>query len=65
MSIVYSQWALAGQDPVLPFHEVLDVADRIGRSLDGDLLCTARGGHCSAPTAKKLACSFREWHSKQ
>lgn len=65
MSIVYSQWALAGQDPVLPFHEVLDVADSIGRSLDGDLLCTARGGHCSAPTAKKLACQFREWHSKQ
>ena len=65
MSIVYAQWALAGQDPVLPFHEVLDVADTIGRGLSGDLLCTARGGHCAAPTAKKLACSFREWHSKQ
>ncbi len=65
MSIVYAQWALAGQDPVLPFHEVLDVADAIGRGLSGDLLCTARGGHCAAPTAKKLACSFREWHSKQ
>lgn len=65
MSIVYSQWALAGQDPVLPFHEVLDVADTIGRGLSGDLLCTARGGHCAAPTAKKLACQFREWHSKQ
>ena len=65
MSIVYAQWALAGQEPVLPFHEVLDVADTIGRGLSGDLLCTARGGHCAAPTAKKLACSFREWHSKQ
>ena len=65
MSIVYAQWALAGQDPVLPFHEVLDVADTIGRGLSGDLLCTARGGHCAAPTAKKLACSFREWHRKQ
>lgn len=65
MSIVYAQWALAGQDPVLPFHEVLDVADTIGRGLSGDLLCTARGGHCAAPTAKKLACSFRDWHSKQ
>ena len=65
MSIVYAQWALAGQDPVLPFHEVLDVADTIGRGLSGELLCTARGGHCAAPTAKKLACSFREWHSKQ
>ncbi|MBQ3063077.1 MAG: L-serine ammonia-lyase, iron-sulfur-dependent, subunit alpha [Clostridia bacterium] len=65
MSIVYAQWALAGQDPVLPFHEVLDVADQIGRGLSGDLLCTARGGHCAAPTARALSCKFREWHSKQ
>ncbi len=65
MSIVYAQWAMAGQDPVLPFHEVLDVADTIGRGLSGDLLCTARGGHCAAPTAKALACKFREWHSTQ
>ena len=65
MSIVYAQWALADQDPVLPFHEVLDVADNIGRNLSGDLLCTARGGHCAAPTARALSCKFREWHSKQ
>lgn len=44
---------------------VLYVADTIGRGLSGDLLCTARGGHCAAPTAKKLACDFREWHSRQ
>ena len=65
MSIVYSQWAMAGQDPVLPFHEVVDVADTIGRGLSGDLLCTARGGHCSAPTAKAKACAFRQWHATQ
>jgi L-serine dehydratase len=65
MSIVYSQWAMAGQDPVLPFHEVVDVADTIGRGLSGDLLCTARGGHCAAPTAKAKACAFRQWHATQ
>lgn len=59
MSIVFAQWALAGQDPVLPFHEVVDVADQVGRSLSGDLLCTARGGHCAAPTAQCLAAKFR------
>lgn len=61
MSIVFAQWALAGQDPVLPFHEAVDTADRVGRSLSGDLLCTARGGHCAAPTAQCLASQFRQW----
>lgn len=65
MSIVFSQWALAGQDPVLPFHEVVDVADKIGRSLSGDLLCTARGGHCATPTAQCLMAEFRDWHERQ
>lgn len=65
MSIVFSQWALAGQDPVLPFHEVVDVADKIGRSLSGDLLCTARGGHCATPTAQCLMAEFRKWHEQQ
>lgn len=65
MSIVFSQWALAGQDPVLPFHEVVDVADKIGRSLSGDLLCTARGGHCATPTAQCLMAEFRDWHEQQ
>ncbi len=65
MSIVFAQWALAGQDPVLPFHEVVDVADQIGRGLSSDLLCTARGGHCAAPTAQCLSARFRQWHQQQ
>lgn len=65
MSIVFSQWALAGQDPVLPFHEVVDVADKIGRSLSSDLLCTARGGHCDTPTARCTIAKFRAWHEQQ
>lgn len=65
MSIVFAQWALAGQDPVLPFHEVVDVADKVGRNLSGDLLCTARGGHCDTPTARCISARFREWHEKQ
>ncbi len=61
MPIVFAQWALAGQDPVLPFHEAVDVADQVGRSLSGDLLCTARGGHCAAPAARCAAAAFRQW----
>ncbi len=65
MSIVCAQYALNGVDPVLAFHEELDVADRIGRGLSGDLLCTSRGGHCWAPSAQKCMREFREWHDKQ
>ncbi|MBR5641297.1 MAG: L-serine ammonia-lyase, iron-sulfur-dependent, subunit alpha [Firmicutes bacterium] len=65
MSIVCAQYALNGMDPVLPFHEELDVADRIGRSLSGDLLCTSRGGHCWAPSAQQCMKAFREWHEQQ
>ncbi|MCR4805678.1 MAG: L-serine ammonia-lyase, iron-sulfur-dependent, subunit alpha [Clostridia bacterium] len=65
MSVVCAQYALLGMDPVLPFHEELDVADRIGRSLSGDLLCTSRGGHCWAPSAQKCMKAFRDWHEKQ
>jgi L-serine dehydratase len=65
MSIVHAQMALMGADAVLPFHEVIDVADKIGRSLSDDLLCTARGGHCAAPTAKKIMAEFKKWHQQQ
>ncbi|MDR0502259.1 MAG: L-serine ammonia-lyase, iron-sulfur-dependent, subunit alpha [Treponema sp.] len=59
MSIVFAQWALIDEDPVLPFHEVVDVADRVGRSMDSGMLCTARGGMCSAPTAQKIMENFK------
>ena len=65
MSITYAQFAMAGGDPVIPFHEEVDIMDRIGRGLSPDLLSTARGGHCSAPTAKKCIARFQEWRKTQ
>ena len=64
MSIVFAQWALIDEDPVLPFHEVVDAADRVGKSMDSGMLCTGRGGMCSAPTAQKTMENFRNTQKK-
>jgi L-serine dehydratase len=60
-AIVFSDLALSGADAVLPFHEALDAADSVGRSLSPELRCTSRGGCCATPTAKRLAAEFTAW----
>ena len=57
----FADLALAGRDAVLPLHEVIDVADRVGRALPPELLCTSRGGACAAPSALIRAGEFKEW----
>jgi L-serine dehydratase len=58
---VFADLALAGHDAVLPFHEALDVADAVGRSLPAELLCTSRGGACATPTAAARRAAYDEW----
>ncbi len=53
MPVVYASWAMMGSELVLPFHEVLAVADQVGRQLSGDLLCTSRGGLCGTDGGKR------------
>ena len=60
MAVVYADMARAGKAGVLPFHEVLDTADRVGRSLGDDCHCTGRGGLCTAPAA----CGYMEAFNK-
>lgn len=60
MAIVYADMARAGKAGVLPFHEVLDIADKVGRSLGDDCHCTGRGGLCSAPTARGYMEAFNK-----
>ena len=59
---VFADVALSGRDAVLPLHEVIDVADAVGRGLSPDLLCTSRGGFCTTPTAHRQAAAFRAWY---
>jgi L-serine dehydratase len=66
-AIAFADLAMAGSDAVLPFHEALDAADRVGRALPPELKCTSRGGCCTTPTAQRLAERFqrRQGHQPQ
>lgn len=44
--------ALAGFDHVVPFDEVVDAMDKVGRALPHELRCTALGGLSITPTSK-------------
>jgi MFS family permease len=44
---------------VLPLHEAIDVADRIGRALPPELLCTSEGGCCLAPAAQACKAEYQ------
>jgi L-serine dehydratase len=61
MAHVFADLALSGRDAILPLHEVIDVADQVGRSLPPGLLCTGRAGAAGTPTAQRKAIEFREW----
>ncbi len=61
MAHVFADLALAGHAAVLPLHEALEVADTIGRGLPPELLCTAEGGACAAPTAQRQRIEYRRW----
>ena len=58
---VFADLALAGHQAVLPLHEALDVADRIGRALPAELKCTSEGGCCAAPAAQARRAAYRRW----
>jgi len=58
---VFADLALAGHAAVLPLHEAIDVADRIGRALPPELLCTSEGGCCLAPAAQACKAEYRRW----
>ena len=61
MAHVFADLALAGHEAVLPLHEAIDVADRIGRALPPELLCTSEGGCCAAPAAQACRAEYRRW----
>ncbi len=54
-ALACANMALADYDPVIPLDEVIDAADRVGRSLPRELRCTALGGLATTPTACRLA----------
>jgi L-serine dehydratase len=61
MAHVFADMALAGHRAVLPLHEAIEVADRVGRALPPDLKCTSKGGACTAPSAKRCRVEYELW----
>jgi L-serine dehydratase len=57
-AISFADLALAGSDAVLPFHDALEAADRVGRALSPDLRCNGKGGCCATPSGKILSADF-------
>ena len=64
MAHVFADLALAGHNAVLPLHEVIDVADEVGRSLSPGLLCTGKAGAPASPSGQVCAVNFRNWFSE-
>ncbi len=60
-AILFADLALAGSDAVLPFHDALEAADKVGRALPPELRCTSLGGCCDTATGKRLHEKFRRW----
>lgn len=46
--------ALADYDPVISLDEVIETADRVGRSLPRELRCTALGGLATTKTSREI-----------
>jgi L-serine dehydratase len=63
MAHIFADLALAGHKAVLPLHEVIDVADQVGRGLPMGLLCTGKDGAPATPTGQACALAFGKWFS--
>ena len=53
-ALACANMALADYDHVIPLDEVIEAADRVGRSLPRELRCTALGGLSTTNTSKKI-----------
>ncbi|RPI43831.1 MAG: serine dehydratase, partial [Bacteroidetes bacterium] len=49
-----STMALSGFDGVIPFDQVLETVDRVGKSMPGALRCTGRGGLAATARSREL-----------
>lgn len=65
MSTVFADLALSGKDAVIPFHEVVDEMDKLGREMPPELKCTSCGGMCETPTGIRCKEAFADWHKNQ
>jgi L-serine dehydratase len=60
MAVVFADLALAGVDAVIPYDEMLQAIDTLGRNMPSELLCTSSGGCCVTPAAKRCEREYRQ-----
>ncbi len=53
-ALACANMALADYDPVIPFDEVVETAQRVAEQMPRELRCTALGGLSVAPTSKAI-----------
>jgi len=58
-AVASAEMALAGIRTVIPFDEVVQAMDRIGRDMPNSLKETSLGGLAATPTALRIATSFK------
>jgi L-serine dehydratase len=53
-ALACANMAIAEYDPVVPLDEVIEIMDRVGRSIPRELRCTAIGGLSITKTSKEI-----------
>lgn len=59
-AVASAEMALAGTRTVIPFDEVVQAMDHIGRDMSSSLRETSLGGLAATPTATRIATKFRK-----
>ena len=61
MAVTFADLALSGRDAVIPFDEVVDTMDRMGKEMPLKYRCTSLGGICESDCAGQCRKNFEEW----
>jgi L-serine dehydratase len=59
-ALACANMALAGFEEVVPLDEVIEVMDKVGRSIPAPLRCTALGGLSITRTSMKITRQLKE-----
>ena len=65
MAITFADLALSGRSAVVPFDEVIEVMDRMGKEMPQKYKCTSEGGICESPCAINCKKKFNDWFNKK
>ena len=64
MAVTFADLALSGRDAEIPFDEVVETMDRMGREMPLKYRCTSLGGICETNRAGQCRKEFDEWFRK-